>query len=278
MTKENLEIVQNSLNRYGLRGMGFSTRVPEKSEQFNKREGRIYRIGCDYPESVDDPLLALEVQEFFGPERIHGMTILDAMCGPGQLGREFLELGAQHVIFHDGDNTMITHAKNKAFKILKSGQSLGFVRSDVRNIPLPDDMIDLIVCHNSTHQLSSNDSLPEVMKELLRITRPGGYVFIADYQRATTEEYFTKLDARLDCTKEKIVPLLIPSFRAAFSKEEFSSVLLSIPGIKSWSVTDAQPPVLNREWQERVNKDWVLGHLMDYSLISLRVIVQKEQA
>lgn len=48
-------------------------------------------------------------------------------------------------------------------------------------------------------------------------------------------------------------------------------------GIKRWSVTDAQPPILNSKWQERVDADFVKGHLMDFSPISQRVIVQKEK-
>src|SRR3989344_9036625 len=74
------------LDPFGLRGLDFSTRVPEKSEIFTGTDAQIYIDGCDYPESADDLLLALEVQQLFGPERIRRMSMLDAMCGPGRLG------------------------------------------------------------------------------------------------------------------------------------------------------------------------------------------------
>ncbi len=268
---------QNNTDPFGLRGFDFSVRVPEKSEMFDEEEVRTYIDGCDYPESVDDLLLALEMQNFFGPVELRRMRILDAMCGPGRLGRELLNLGAQHVIFHDGDETMITHARTQAFNIMESGQSIGFVTSDVDNIPLQDNLFDLVICHNATHQLSNLDRLSIVMNEFLRITAPGGHIVIADYQRATTPEFFKALEERLRFTRPEIVPLLIPSFTAAFSKEEFSDVLRSMSGIKHWSVTDAQPPVLTPQMQERVDKDSVKGHIMDYSPISLRAIIQKEK-
>ena len=50
-----------------------------------------------------------------------------------------------------------------------------------------------------------------------------------------------------------------------------------MPGIKQWSVVDAEPPVLSPKMQERVDADFVKGHIMDYSPISVRVIVQKEE-
>jgi len=244
---------------------------------FTREEARTYIDGCDYPESADDLLLALEMQRLFGPAGIRSMKILDAMCGPGRLGRELLNLGAQHVVFQDGDETMITHARNQAFKVMQSGQSMGFVTSDVGNIPLPNNMFDLVISHNATHQLSNLDRLGTVMKEFLRITAPGGHIVIADYQRATNHEFFKALGERLQRTRPEIVPLLIPSFTAAFSKQEFANVLASIPGIQKWSVTDAQPPTLTHQMQELVDKDPVKGHLMDYSPISLRAIVQKEE-
>lgn len=273
MTKE----ILNNSDPFGLRDHDWSVRIPEKSEMFDEKDARDYIKGCDYPKSADDLLLALEMQKLFGPVGIRTMRILDAMCGPGRLGREFLDLGAQHVVFHDGDETMITHARNKAFKVMESGQSIGFVTSDVGNIPLQDNLFDLVICHNATHQLSNLDRLGAVMKEFLRITAPGGHIVIADYQRHTSPEFLELLEERLKRTKPKIRPLLLPSFWAAFSKEEFGNIPQLIPGIRKWSVTDAIPSELTPQMQERVKADRVKGHIMDYSPISLRAIVQKEK-
>jgi len=277
MTREALERTQLGFDPFGLRGFDFSVRIPERSEIFEEGEARTYIDGCDYPESVDDLLLALEMQRLFAPVGIRSMRILDAMCGPGRLGRELLGLGAQSVVFHDGDEIMTAHARNQALVVLQSGQNMDITTSPVDDIPLPDNMFDLVICHNATHQLSTLDRLGIVMKEFVRVTAPGGHTVIADYQRATTPDFLKALEERLQCTRPEIVPLLIPSFTAAFSKEEFGSVLASIPGIQEWSVTNAEPPILNDQLQKRVEADPVKGHLMDYSPISLRAIIQKEK-
>lgn len=259
-----------------LSGFDFSRRQPERSEIFSEEEAKTYIDGCDYPASADDLLLALEIQRSFPtPSDIRTMRILDAMCGPGRLGRELLNLGAGNVVFHDGDKTMTAHATNQALVVIRPEQSIHTITSNADNIPLPDASFDLVVCHNSTHQLSSVRKLRLTMQEFLRLTAPGGRIVIADYQRSTKPEFLRSLEERLRNTRPEIVPLLIPTFRAAFSKGEFMKVLQLIPDISSWSVTDAEPPILTPRMQERVEADPVKGHLMDYSPISLRAVVQK---
>lgn len=275
MIKDTLQIAQPDSDPFGLRGFDFSARVPEKSEMFNATEAQAYIDGCDYPETADDLLLALEIQNLMGTDSIPNLRILDTMCGPGRLGREFLDLGANRVVFHDGNETMTTHAANQAIKTMRPGQMIGIVTSLVDNIPIPDNSFDLVVCHNSTHQLSSIDRLRVTIEEFLRLTAPGGHVVIADFQRGNTPEFLTALEERLRWTRPEIVPLLVPTFTAAFSKEEFENVLRSIPCAQNWSVTDAKAPILTPDLQKRVEKDPVKGHLMDYSPISLRVIIQK---
>lgn len=260
---------------FGLRKRDFSNRVPEKSEMFTPKEVKTYIEGCDYPESVDDLLLAWEIREWFSTTGIQNMHILDAMCGPGRLGRELLNLGAQNITFLDGDETMITHANKQASVIIKPGQHINNVVALVDNIAIRDDIFDLVVCHNSTHQLSDTDKLRKALSEFLRVTKSGGFVLIADYQRNTSSEFLSALEERLQWTKPEIVPLLVPTFSAAFSKEEFNTALETIPGIRSWLVTDAELPNLTHEMEERVNRDPVKGHVLDFSPISLRAIAQK---
>lgn len=276
MIIEKVETTQLSPDPHGLNRFDFSVRVPEKSEIFNEAEAQKYILGCDIPETADDLLLALEMQRMFEPLAIRSMGILDAMCGPGRLGREFLDLGAQHVVFHDGDKTMITHAMAEASKIRQSGQIIESVKSDVCNIKLDDNRFDLVICHNATHQLSDQDRLEEAMREFVRITVPGGHVVVADFQRPATLELKKAASARLNVTNPEVVDLLIPTYAASFSKEEFEGVFRVIPGIRKWSVVDAEPPMLTWEMWQRVNLDPFRGHLMDYSPASLRAIIQKE--
>lgn len=253
--------------------MDFSHRVPEKSEMFSPDDAKTYIEGCDYFLSADDLLLAWEIQARFGDLR--HKTIMDAMCGPGRLGRELLNLNAGQVVFHDGDPIMIEHALKKGAEILNGNQNMFSIIADASQIQLPDNSFDLVVCHNSTHQLKSFDRLKGVLQEFIRLTKSGGFVFIADFQRNTEPKFISSLDERLTWTKDKIKPLLKDTFLAAFSKNEFSKALETIPSIQKFSVTDAILPNLPQSIQIRLDLDPVKGHRLDFSPISLRVIAQK---
>lgn len=274
--KDILKATQFDSDPFGLKAHDWKVRLPEKSEMFIDGEAQIYIDGCDYPETADDFLLAIEIQRLLGNDAIRNMRILDAMCGPGRLGRELIMLDAQNVTFHDGDQTMVTHAQNQASLTAQGEQSVNSIQSLIDKIPTPDNTFDLVVCHNSTHQMASIEKLKDAMGELVRVTTPQGRIIIADYQRHESTEFLESLKKRLDFTKEEIIDLLLPSFYAAFTKDEFADVVDSIPGVR-WSIFDAPIPILSPEQQARVNRDHVLGHLMDYSPISLRVIIQKEK-
>lgn len=258
-----------------LRSFDLKRRRSEHSEIFDPQEADTYITGCDYPETADELLLAWEIARDISPSGLRDRRVLDAMCGPGRLGRELLGLGATSVVFHDGDEKMTTHALEEASKIAQPGQTIEAVTSNADHIPLPDHSVDLVVCHNSTHQLSSMVRLGKVLREFVRITRPGGQVRIADYQRSATPEFLALLQARLQYTRPEIVPLLLPSFMAAFSKNEFSGLLKSMSDIRSWDVYNAPNPQLTPAMQQRVDMDPVRGHVMDYGPISLRAVIQK---
>lgn len=269
----NFDQSAHSFDEFGLQRIDFTIRVPEKSEIFSNEEAHTYIEGCDYPESVDDLLLAWEIKERF--PHLNKMEVLDAMCGPGRLGRELLQLGAKSVTFHDGHGMMLNHAQKEATSILNAGQEIQGVLSQVDNMPIPDNSFDLVVCHNSTHQLSDVERLSDTMREFLRVTKPGGIILIADYQRSNGEDFRNALDERLRATRPDIIPLLIPTFTAAFSKDEFASAITSLEGVKNWKITDAQPPHLSRRMKQRVATDPVKGHFMDFSKISQRIVIQK---
>lgn len=257
---------------FGLRSIDFRTRIPEISEKFSSEEAEAYIDGCDFPGTADYFLVAKRMGEVVGNFR--GKRILEAMCGPGVLGREIWAQGGQNIAFHDGDQTMLEHALQKAASI--SHLIPPCILSEVDDMPVPDNQFDLVVCHNSTHQLADQEKLKKALAEMIRVTAPGGSVLIFDFQRRNDEEFVTALEERLTVTKPEIVPLLIPTFLAAFSKEQFQEVLETIPGI-SWQIKDAQMPQLELHEQEWVNRDPVKGHVLDRSPISLEVIIQKEQ-
>jgi len=265
----------SSIDPFNLKEINFTIRQPEASEMFPPEEAQLYIDGCDYETSCDDLLLAIEIANDFGD--LSQMTILDAMCGPGRLGRELLSFGAGSVTFHDGAEIMINHAKKQtAKKELIDSQQINFIQSLIDQIPLPDNQFDLIAVHNSTHQLKSFEKLVTVTNELTRLLKPGGTLLIADYQRNTSQNFLASLEERLFHTKPDIVLLLIPTFEAAFSITEFQQAFNLAPQLHNCSVINACLPEMTPEMLERVDQDPVKGHVLDFSPISLRAIAQKE--
>ncbi|EKD68155.1 MAG: hypothetical protein ACD_48C00054G0001 [uncultured bacterium] len=258
---------------FGLRNLDWETRVPEKSEMFTDEEARLYIRACDYPKSADDLLLALEINERFSEPNIENMNILVAMDGGGRLGRELLQFGAGHVTFHDGHTVMLDHAQNMASKLFPENR-FSTILSPVDKIAAPDNTFDLVVVHNSTHQLSSEDRLQQALQEFVRVTKPGGWIVIADYQRGTSASFLTALEERLKWTKREIVQLLIDSMRGAFSLEQFRKALESLTNVQEFLVFDASLPTLTPDMLELVQQDPV-RHELDFSPLSLRAIARK---
>lgn len=257
---------------FGIKQIDFRIRLPELSEIFTEEEANLYIKGCDYKESVDDFLAAKKMLEVaqINNDQLMEMHILDVMCGPGALGRNFLKFGAKYVTFHDGHDVMLKHALFEAQKEKIADQEINSVLSDATQMDINDNTFELVVCHNSPHQLG-NERLVPFLSELARVTKSGGQITIIDYQRSTDLRFIESLEWRLKNTKPEIVPLLLPTFSAAFSKDEFAQAIDIVSqscGLSEWSIQDSSLPRLSPEDLQIVAKDPVLGHAIDFSPIS----------
>ena len=269
------EPIPKDADPFGLRKLDFINRIPERTEMFSNLEAQTYIDGCDYPKSVDDLLFAWEINKRFNHIGIERMHILDAMTGPGRLGSELLSLGASHITFHDGHNIMLDHAEKKALELFQPDR-FSTILSPVDTLKVLDNTFDLVVCHNSTHQLENAEKLRKTLAEFMRVTKPNGWIVIADYQRNWTPKFINSLEDRLIWTRSDIIPLLLPTFQAAFTKEEFNDAVEATTGVQKWLVFDASLPTLSPEMLEKIEQDPVKGHVLDFSPISCRVCIQKE--
>ncbi|MFB9415311.1 class I SAM-dependent methyltransferase [Dactylosporangium matsuzakiense] len=94
---------------------------------------------------------------------------LDAACGTGRYTAYLAQQG-HRVIGVDSSPDMLAHARTRA-------PSAELRQGDLRELPLPDDHVDIIVCALAlTH-------LPDVgpaITEFARVLRPGGHLVITD--------------------------------------------------------------------------------------------------
>jgi len=242
-------------------------RQAEPSEIFEPSEARQY-LGCDTPLTADYAIVAGEVGIAFGVNnRLNGETVVEVCPGPGNLCGELVAIGAGHVIGIDGSEVMVAHAKEKFKNEVASGV-IEFHFGLAQALPLSDNSVDGIVNFNSFHQFATIERATDALREMVRVLKPGGWGIIRDFRRDSDPH---DLDGRN--TNPKIDKLLQESLPAAFTKQEFETMLLQIEGVEFLVIDTPDPWRLPEHICERIRLDPV-KHWKDAS-VSQHVLFTK---
>ena len=130
---------------------------------------RIYDAGPDH-EDASSPWYQL-VREYLGG--IAGLRVLEVACGRGGFVRELARAGAR-VTGCDFSTSALRAASTK-LRAADCQPRAGLVQGDAQNLPFADNSFDLVIsCETIEH-------LPDVqsaMREMHRVTRPGGKLFL----------------------------------------------------------------------------------------------------
>jgi demethylmenaquinone methyltransferase/2-methoxy-6-polyprenyl-1,4-benzoquinol methylase len=105
--------------------------------------------------------------------------ILDVACGTGDLAFALLETTGARVVGTDFCRPMLAVAQRKGSK---HGNSVPFVEGDALNLPFPNDSFDGVTIAFGLRNLAS---FAGGLKELLRVTRPGGGVVVLEFSKPT---------------------------------------------------------------------------------------------
>ncbi|WP_127956866.1 malonyl-ACP O-methyltransferase BioC [Serratia microhaemolytica] len=97
-----------------------------------------------------------------------GLSVLDAGCGTGYFSRRWRALGKQ-VIALDLAPGMLAYARQQQ-------AANHYLQADLEHLPLSAEVID--ICFSNL-VVQWCHSLPQVLAELLRITRPGGLILFS---------------------------------------------------------------------------------------------------
>ncbi len=138
---------------------------------FSSKDYVLYRF--DYPDELFLPIRAFMLPR--EPEQ--NFHVLDLGCGTGLVTESFLRSSYPNTRMHliDVDATMLSEAKER-FKGLDEIESIQCSKAE--NIPLADHSLDLILIGSAWHWMQPN----EVVAEVDRVLKPGGAIYIFEYQ------------------------------------------------------------------------------------------------
>ncbi len=118
-----------------------------------------------------------------------GAKILDAGCGTGEITSRLADLYPAAKIL--GIDIIDAHLELARSRYARFVPRLSFDRQSVFELPMADGAFDLTVCRHVLHSIPHAD---QVIGELKRVTRPGGYLHLIpedygmlQFQRATVD-------------------------------------------------------------------------------------------
>jgi len=158
------------------------------------------------------------LENALGERDLRGKHWLDAGCGSGTLSRWLAERGAK-VVGIDGAPEMVRAALSQAGAL---EGSLQFQVANVGALPFPAGLFDGVLC-SSVLEYADHPEL--YLKELARVTKPGGTLLIS----VPNAESVVRLGLRTAFLLTNLVGRARPKYMAhsrhQYSKKEFSALL-----------------------------------------------------
>jgi malonyl-CoA O-methyltransferase len=131
-----------------------------------------------YPAHAHNPVMQAEERAMLGliPDDLHGQAVLDAGCGSGRYMLHALRRGAARVAGVDLSPPMLQRARVE-LGACRYGAGIELIQGNLTALPVPDAWADLTLCGLVIGHL---EKLVPALRELHRVTRPGGTVLCSD--------------------------------------------------------------------------------------------------
>jgi ubiquinone/menaquinone biosynthesis C-methylase UbiE len=162
---------------------------------------------------------ALQITPLIQP----GDHVLDLACGPANQLAQIAMLNPQaRFTGLDASPSMLQLARGTLARCGVNNVQL--VSGDMTHLHgMEDAAMDGVVCTMSLHHLPDLPALQATLREIRRVLKPGGSLYLVDFgrlQRTSTQRFFSQ--DRRSCQSEQFTRDYFNSLRAAFSLAELS--------------------------------------------------------
>ncbi len=159
----------------------YSSSESETKEFFNRvaPEWEDIRSGY-YDESVKNKLIEMKLLQ-------SGMTVMDLGAGDGYLSRAVARY-VKKVVAVDISGEMLRELAKKA--AAESIANIETLESDGCDMPVEDASMDIVCASMYLHHIEEPE---QAVKEMKRVLKPGGKVFLADFKEHSNKELKEKM-------------------------------------------------------------------------------------
>jgi ubiquinone/menaquinone biosynthesis C-methylase UbiE len=200
---------------------GWMPRTPEPMVMFHEDQVRDYTDSCRRMPSMRATHLHLVTQAARALPRAG--RILDLACGSAQFLCELAAMRPELTFIGiDLSESMLALAENAVRK--RGLTNVTFRRGDITRLPFANASIDGVVSTVALHHLPTREHLSACFRDVARVLRPDGALFLADLVRPRREASVRAIAALHTGAPASFILDTVLSVRAAFLASEFRAL------------------------------------------------------
>ena len=223
--------------------LDLSKRVREYSEEMEgEDEARNYFKSHILRHGKHDSSYDLVCKDLFSKIKIKKGNVLDVGCGYGGLIKQInTYIPDSYFVGVDLSKSMLEIGK----KYLK-GLNCRLIHVPAHKIPFKKETFDLTVCNDTFHHFNSPIA---VLKELLRVTKKNGFIYIIDLNRSVNENLIHRISQKLSEANLVNATQYFDSVRASFTVKEMREII-NKSGSSNFKIVKGKPK----------NHEYMSGH------------------